>query len=1133
MNNETKDLTAFSACFVCRRCTSGSYGCDTPAISATSACMFGIFDSHTSLCSGYCGSAAQRSALASVFNGGRKVLYTTALAAVLHVNIAQHAQAQTFTPDVSGSGALATSETVSSGTQNVHDYARTNNITIADAGIQNVYDNASAYNTIISSGGTQNVYNGGVTFDARVRANGIQNVSSGGSAVNATISAAGVQNVSSGGSAYDVSITTNGVQNVLVGGTAVSTIIRSFSIQSVAGGTASGTKIDMFGRQTILSGGSSLYGTVNGDQVLENGGYTHSANVNSGGTQAVLSGALASGSVINFSGTQYIVNTGIARDTVLNGGHQIISAAGISEDAILNSAGLQIVSHGGSAVRTEINALGAQLVETGAFDSQTVINSGGAQSLFGHSENAVINNGGIQIVNTGGEAVSAAISSGGTQNVSSGGSALNAAVYSDGVQNVSSGGLAGGTVVNTGGLLNVKSGGLLSGNTQINGGTLQGQIVSAGASLNFSGGLWSMSGDSVADNINMDGGNIDMRDPSGTTFRTLTTDNFNPAGGAIIDMNAKLDGNGSPSDKLVITTAATGNASLRVTNRGGSGAQTTDNGILLVDQSAVSSGIFDLLGGKIDVAGYEYLLYKGALNGEALLANNYYLRSNLIMTNTMKTMANTPAMMLVMAKTGMNSLEKRLGDLRNFSNAGNTHGVWARTYFKELTVSDLIDTDLTLYGAEGGYDFLIKDTSSNKIYLGIMAGYIRNENIKTAQDNGRYAKGSGGAPNAGIYASWLSADGFFIDFAGRNFWTKLDMTNYDTLGTPINYTPERNIMALSAEFGKTFEKALNKTSFLRFEPKAEISFANASGKTIGTSSGFNLEYDSANYLTGRAAALLGYTIIRNNGLLIEPLVELAYSYEFDGKGNVSYGGATYRTDLSGGGFEGALGLNMQISKNAYLYAQATYETGRVIEGFGGNIGVRFGFGKGGDGSGKSGGSDEKQNAKAGAKTNAANPAAEDTKQRNIKEDAASSADKKQDAPAEVRSAVKPAAAAEEKKAVNYAEPLKTYRNIIEFEYDKSEILDNTKTRIAKAAKEIKASGYSAIVITGHSDNVGTEQNNVRISLLRAMAVEQIFQEEGIDVFKIELKGAGSKEPVATNETEEGRAKNRRTDIAVY
>jgi outer membrane protein OmpA-like peptidoglycan-associated protein len=71
-----------------------------------------------------------------------------------------------------------------------------------------------------------------------------------------------------------------------------------------------------------------------------------------------------------------------------------------------------------------------------------------------------------------------------------------------------------------------------------------------------------------------------------------------------------------------------------------------------------------------------------------------------------------------------------------------------------------------------------------------------------------------------------------------------------------------------------------------------------------------------------------------------------------------------------------------------------------------------------------------------------------------------------------------------------------------------------------------------IEISGHTDNVGTDQANQVLSENRAKAVYQYLIANGIDAGRLSYKGYGETQPIATNDMDEGRGKNRRTEFKI-
>jgi OOP family OmpA-OmpF porin len=71
-----------------------------------------------------------------------------------------------------------------------------------------------------------------------------------------------------------------------------------------------------------------------------------------------------------------------------------------------------------------------------------------------------------------------------------------------------------------------------------------------------------------------------------------------------------------------------------------------------------------------------------------------------------------------------------------------------------------------------------------------------------------------------------------------------------------------------------------------------------------------------------------------------------------------------------------------------------------------------------------------------------------------------------------------------------------------------------------------------VVITGHTDNVGSQEFNQTLSLKRAQAVKNWLVKKGIASNRMRTVGRGQNEPMSSNETDEGRAENRRIEFFV-
>ena len=100
-----------------------------------------------------------------------------------------------------------------------------------------------------------------------------------------------------------------------------------------------------------------------------------------------------------------------------------------------------------------------------------------------------------------------------------------------------------------------------------------------------------------------------------------------------------------------------------------------------------------------------------------------------------------------------------------------------------------------------------------------------------------------------------------------------------------------------------------------------------------------------------------------------------------------------------------------------------------------------------------------------------------------------------------------------------------------FKFD-SEELRSENNRIDEVMKDIQAHPDTIVYVEGHTDNIGTEEYNKELSLARARAVARELNKRGCATNRIRIYGAGSTKPIASNDTEEGRARNRRVDVAL-
>ncbi len=108
----------------------------------------------------------------------------------------------------------------------------------------------------------------------------------------------------------------------------------------------------------------------------------------------------------------------------------------------------------------------------------------------------------------------------------------------------------------------------------------------------------------------------------------------------------------------------------------------------------------------------------------------------------------------------------------------------------------------------------------------------------------------------------------------------------------------------------------------------------------------------------------------------------------------------------------------------------------------------------------------------------------------------------------------------------------TYAADAFFDFDKSVLKPEGKAKLDDLASKVKAINLEVIIAVGHTDSVGSDAYNQKLSVRRAEAVKAYLVSKGIEKNRVYTEGKGEKQPVADNKTAEGRAKNRRVEIEV-
>ena len=121
------------------------------------------------------------------------------------------------------------------------------------------------------------------------------------------------------------------------------------------------------------------------------------------------------------------------------------------------------------------------------------------------------------------------------------------------------------------------------------------------------------------------------------------------------------------------------------------------------------------------------------------------------------------------------------------------------------------------------------------------------------------------------------------------------------------------------------------------------------------------------------------------------------------------------------------------------------------------------------------------------------------------------------------------------------EPVSVSRPVIEkitldtdtyFDFDKAELKPDGERKLEVIASRLQEMKLEVMVAVGHADATGKADYNENLSRRRAEAVKMFFESRGFSADRIHIDGKGESQPVASNATRDGRAKNRRVEVEV-
>jgi len=109
----------------------------------------------------------------------------------------------------------------------------------------------------------------------------------------------------------------------------------------------------------------------------------------------------------------------------------------------------------------------------------------------------------------------------------------------------------------------------------------------------------------------------------------------------------------------------------------------------------------------------------------------------------------------------------------------------------------------------------------------------------------------------------------------------------------------------------------------------------------------------------------------------------------------------------------------------------------------------------------------------------------------------------------------------------------TFDSGLLYDFDSDAVKSSARTNLQNLARSLDKYPNTIVMLIGHTDSMGQDSYNMGLSERRARAAANVLADYGVDRSRLETAGRGESEPIASNDSDAGRAENRRVEVAIY